>query len=157
MVSVLKIDVDVKENEALLERFIISRLWILEKLGYTPIGHNVKETTNGYHLWFEVEEELTDNESCDLQFLLGDDQKRCRFNYMRNEAGVFKTFNALFNKKLKRNGKGNWVESEDLKAVRAFCPFYPCPKASKRNCGQCMRYYFKWEKGGEMKNDMGEM
>lgn len=102
--TVLKFDVDVKMSEELLERFVMTRLYILEALGYTPISHKIAETVKGVHAWFEVLETLTEDQMCDLQFLLGDDQPRCRFNYLRKEAGAFKQFNALFSKKLKHKG-----------------------------------------------------
>jgi len=100
--STLKIDVDVAMNEALLNAFIHTRLKMLEELGYTVVGHKSRRTKKGYHFWFEVLGELKDSEACSLQFLLGDDQVRCRFNFLRNDAGVFQHFNALFSKKLKK-------------------------------------------------------
>jgi len=100
--TTLKIDVDVAMNEALLNAFIHTRLTILEELGYTVVGHNYRKTKKGYHFWFKVLGELKDSEACSLQFLLGDDQVRCRFNFLRNDAGVFPHFNALFSKKLKK-------------------------------------------------------
>jgi len=100
--TTLKIDVDVAMNEALLNAFIHTRLKMLEELGYTVVGHKCRKTKKGYHFWFEVLGELKDSETCSLQFLLGDDQVRCRFNFLRNDAGVFQHFNALFSKKLKR-------------------------------------------------------
>jgi hypothetical protein len=99
--SIAKIDVDVRMNDDLLEKFIQTRRAIIYKLGYTYITHNITKTEKGYHIWFKIADNLTDKELCDLQFLLGDDQTRCRFNYLRLEAGCFKQFNALFNKKFK--------------------------------------------------------
>jgi len=99
--SVVKIDVDVKMDDELLHKFIISRIAILKALGYTLCYYEHKRTEKGFHFWFGIEEELSDKELCDLQFLLGDDQPRCRFNYLRLEAGCFRQFNVLFSKKLK--------------------------------------------------------
>jgi hypothetical protein len=99
--TIVKIDIDVKMDKELLYKFITSRIAIMKALNYTPCYYEYKETEKGYHFWFGIEEELSDKEICDLQFLLGDDQPRCRFNYLRFEAGCFKQFNVLFSKKLK--------------------------------------------------------
>lgn len=104
MPTALKIDVDIpelKKDKELFEKFINTRLKILYHLNLTPKTVNHTETEKGYHFWFTVLEDLTDKEICDLQFLLGDDQTRCRFNYLRLEADCFKQFNVLFNHKLK--------------------------------------------------------
>jgi hypothetical protein len=106
-VSIAKIDVDIKMNDDLLEKFIQTRRAIIYKLGYTYITHNIAETQKGYHIWFEIAEKLNDKDLCDLQFLLGDDIVRCRFNYLRLDAGCFKQFNVLFNKKFKGNQNNN--------------------------------------------------
>lgn len=102
--TILKIDVDVKMAEKLLDKFIRTRIAILEALGYEFKKMNWAETRKGYHFWIEVREKLSDEEICELQFLLGDDHSRCRFNYLRLEAGCFKQFNVLFNKKLEDEG-----------------------------------------------------
>jgi len=104
--SIAKFDVDIQMSEKLLEKFVYTRLRIVECLGYTPTGHQCIVSEKGYHFWIRVREVLSDQELCDLQFLLGDDQPRCRFNYLRDDAGVFRVFNALFNKKLKRGHHG---------------------------------------------------
>jgi len=112
-------------DEALLERFVTSRLWIVEQQGYTLIGHNYRKTEKGFHFWFETLETLTDDEANVLQFLLGDDQPRVRYNSLRNEAGVFKDFNALFNKKLKRK---RVIHECDERCIRlGYCPHYITP------------------------------
>jgi hypothetical protein len=99
--SIAKIDVDVKMSYDLLEKFIKTRKAIIYTLGYTYVTHNITKTEKGYHIWFKIFENLTDKELCELQFLLGDDQTRCKFNFLRLEAGCFKQFNALFNRKFK--------------------------------------------------------
>jgi len=102
--QILKVDVDVKMSPELLHVFIMTRLKIIEACGYTVVKHRKTTTEKGYHFWFRTLEPMTDSEACALQFLLGDDQVRARFNFLRNEAGAFKQFNALFNKKLKLKG-----------------------------------------------------
>jgi len=100
-VSVAKVDVDVKMDKELLGKFIATRRLIIAWLGYTLEYWRCAETEKGYHFWFKLKEELSDKELCDLQFLLGDDHSRCRFNYLRLEANCFNEFNVLFSKKFK--------------------------------------------------------
>jgi len=116
--SIAKIDVDIKMDKALLEKFLHTRKAIIHTLGYTYITHNITKTEKGYHIWFKIAENLTDKELCELQFLLGDDQTRCKFNFLRLEAGCFNQFNCLFNRKFKNKqnnvnkGKGELNEHE---------------------------------------------
>jgi len=110
--SVAKIDIDVKMDEWLLTAFIFTRKKIIEAFGYTLTDVKVASTEKGYHFWFHIKEQLTDKELATLQFLLGDDQTRCKFNFLRLEAGCFKQFNCLFNRKIKnkqnkRENNGN--------------------------------------------------
>jgi len=108
MSTVLKIDVDIPEmhkDKTLLQKYVKTRIAIIKALGYTLKRVTYTPTEKGYHFWFTVSENLTDKEMCDLQFLLSDDQARCRFNYLRLEAGCFKQFNVLFNQKLKHKKK----------------------------------------------------
>lgn len=100
--SVAKIDIDVKPLDYILEQWIETRKDIIKKCGYTLVNYNVRETQHGYHVWFEIAENITSIELCVLQFLLGDDTKRVKFNFLRLRAKVFHEFNALFSKKLKR-------------------------------------------------------
>ena len=100
--SVAKVDVDVKMDAELLRKFVETRLAIISSLGYKLDYYRYAETEKGYHFWFALADKLGDRELCDLQFLLGDDHTRCRFNYLRLEAGCFHQFNALFNRKFKR-------------------------------------------------------
>jgi hypothetical protein len=102
MVSVAKIDVDVKMDEDLLTKFLKTRTAIIKELGYTGLGFNHRETEKGHHFWFHVCEDLSDKELCDLQFLLGDDIVRHQFNLVRLKVGTFREFNALFSKKVKK-------------------------------------------------------
>lgn len=103
--SIAKIDVDIKMDRPLWDKFLATRKAIIERLGYILVDVKVAKTSKGFHFWFHLKETLTDKEMCDLQFMLGDDQPRCRFNYLRNDAGVFDHFNALFSKKSKRTRK----------------------------------------------------
>jgi hypothetical protein len=107
--SIAKIDVDVKMSKTLLENFLKTRREIIRLLGYTLLEEKMQETQKGYHFWFTLLENLSDKELCELQFLLGDDQTRCKFNFLRLEAGCFNQFNCLFNKKFK-NKQNNLLE-----------------------------------------------
>ena len=107
--SVAKIDIDVKMDEWLLTAFIFTRKKIIEAFGYTLTDVKVASTEKGYHFWFHIKEQLTDKELATLQFLLGDDQTRCKFNFLRLEAGCFKQFNCLFSRKFK-NKQNNLLE-----------------------------------------------
>jgi hypothetical protein len=99
--SVAKIDVDVRMSKSLLENFLKTRREIIRLLGYRMIEEKMQETQKGYHFWFTLLDNLSDKELCELQFLLGDDQTRCKFNFLRLEAGCFNQFNALFSRKFK--------------------------------------------------------
>ncbi|MBS7270390.1 MAG: hypothetical protein KIH10_16335 [Candidatus Freyarchaeota archaeon] len=108
MESTLKIDIDIpelKKDKTLLQTWIQTRKAILEKLQIPIQKIRYTETQKGYHFWITINCQPTDKGICDLQFLLGDDQTRCRYNYLRLEAGCFKQFNVLFNKKLKNHNK----------------------------------------------------
>jgi hypothetical protein len=102
MVSVAKIDIDVKMDKDLLVKFLETRIEITKALGYRLLWVHKEETEKGYHFWFCVEEDLSDKELCDLQFLLGDDIVRHQFNLVRLKVGTFHSFNALFSKKVKK-------------------------------------------------------
>lgn len=110
MPTTLKIDIDIpqlKKDNTLFEDYVNTRMIILDYLEYTIQNIRWTETQKGYHFWITIDQNLTDKQTCDLQFLLGDDQPRCRFNYLRLEAECFKQFNVLFNKKLKQHTQPN--------------------------------------------------
>lgn len=100
--SIAKVDVDLRNRPQTFEVWLVTRKWIVEKLGYTLEKTRWTETQHGYHVWFHLRERIPDEALAVLQFLLGDDQKRCKFNFLRLDAHAFKQFNALFSKKLKR-------------------------------------------------------
>jgi hypothetical protein len=89
-------------NDKLLRKFLITREAIIKSLGYSLEKVNVSKTKKGYHFWFHIVEDINDEELCDLQFLLGDDQPRCRYNYLRLNGGAFDDFNVLFSVKYER-------------------------------------------------------
>jgi hypothetical protein len=119
--SIAKIDIDILMDEPLLSKFIETRLAILKALKYTCRTYRIKRTEKGYHFWFRIDEKLGPRERADLQFLLGDDQSRVRFNYLRIEANCFDDFNALFSKKKKTYTREELLEAlqklEDMEGI----------------------------------------
>jgi len=67
--TILKIDVDVMMSNELFDKYIRTRIAIIEELGYIFKGIRWSRTSKGYHFWIEIEEDLSDNEVCELQFL----------------------------------------------------------------------------------------
>jgi hypothetical protein len=103
--SIAKVDVDIQNRPDTFQVWLDLRVLLIEKCGYHLVKTRVSETAHGYHVWFHLAETLEPQRLAELQFWLGDDQKRCKFNFMRAEAGVMHSFNALFNKKLKHKRK----------------------------------------------------
>ena len=101
--NILKVDLDLKVPQKLLQKWINTRKWLLKRLGYTVTKVNYCETEKGYHFWFHVKEDLTPQEIAELQFLLGDDHNRARYNFWRLQINTFDKFNLLFNYKKRRN------------------------------------------------------
>jgi len=97
--NVLKIDLDVKVSQKLLEKWLETRKLILEHLGYTITKIRYVETEKGYHFWIHLKENLEPKEVAELQFLLGDDHNRARYNFLRLKFRTFHEFNVLFNRK----------------------------------------------------------
>jgi hypothetical protein len=100
--SVAKIDVDVKMPPNLFLNWVATRIFVCDFLGYKLKDLKFQHTKKGFHFWFHLEQNLSDRELADLQFLLGDDQSRAKFNFLREEAGIFRAFNCLFSKKVDR-------------------------------------------------------
>lgn len=98
--DVLKIDIDVKPPKHTLILFLYTRKLILNDLGYEVIDFKCKETKRGYHFWFTVNKQLSPEQKAELQFILGDDTKRCFYNFLRSASNSFEFFNALFSKKV---------------------------------------------------------
>ena len=105
---VLKIDLDIKHEYAekynLIQLFVETRKRLLESLGHKAIQIEVKKTQHGYHIWIELEKPVTVTEALILQFLLGDDHRRCNFNFLRLEVDeeTALLYNILFDWKQKR-------------------------------------------------------
>jgi hypothetical protein len=100
LTSTLKIDIDVKVAKEELQLWICTRKLLLKHLGYTVNKVRVASSRKGYHIWIHVNEELTRYEVALLQFLLGDDHRRCYYNFIRCDLKHANKFNILFNRKL---------------------------------------------------------
>jgi len=99
---ILKVDIDIKMNKRLLREFVETRRIILAYLGYRVRSIITQETEHGYHFWIDIEEYVNQKRKAELQFLLGDDQRRAQYNFFRAELNAFDTFNALFSEKIKK-------------------------------------------------------
>jgi hypothetical protein len=104
--SIAKTDLDFKPDPLLLRNYVQTRKAIIVCEGYTPVKVRYVETQHGFHFWWHIEEELTDEDLVVLQFLLGDDLRRTEYNILRLQAKVFNDFNCLFSKKIKKRTTG---------------------------------------------------
>jgi len=94
--TVIKLDIDYKMNKQLLKEFIETRLGLLALMNYHIEDYNYTKTKHGYHFWFKIIEQLTEQRLAEIQFLLGDDIRRAKFNFMRAKINAFNEFNILF-------------------------------------------------------------
>jgi len=94
--TVIKLDIDYKMSKQLLKEFIVTRLGLLALMNYHIVDYNYAKTKHGYHFWFKIIEQLTEQRLAEIQFLLGDDIRRARFNFMRAKINAFHEFNILF-------------------------------------------------------------
>jgi hypothetical protein len=99
--KVLKLDMDFKPSKQWLKEWVETRYFLLEKLGYRAVEHDIFETTRGIHIYIKLDREVSDREANKLQFLLGDDYTRVKINQWRIERGI-KNWNKLFHKVLYR-------------------------------------------------------
>ena len=97
--TVIKLDIDYKMNKQLLKEFIETRLGLLALMNYHIEDYNYTKTKHGYHFWFKIIEQLTEQRLAEIQFLLGDDIRRAKFNFMRAKINAFNEFNILFSLK----------------------------------------------------------
>jgi hypothetical protein len=98
--SILKIDLDIQLAPPELILYTYTREVILKSLGYHVISIRKVKTQKGYHFWIEVLEDCNDYEIALLQLLLGDDVRRAKLNFYREQYNAFKDFNILFSKKV---------------------------------------------------------
>jgi hypothetical protein len=98
--SILKIDVDIRMSKHMLHRWIETRKRMLESMGYHVVDINYRYTKHGMHFWIILEEKLDSYTRAMLQFIAGDDHRRCFYNFYRARMGVFDYYNALFGVKI---------------------------------------------------------
>ena len=88
----LKIDMDWIPPKELLERYENFIYDTLKMIGDYIIDGGIHKyispSHNGIHFIIKLTEELTDEEKLRLQFLLGDDRKRCRMNWQSIQLGM---------------------------------------------------------------------
>ena len=118
--KVIKLDIDYKMEKELLKEFIETRIILLKHLGYNVIDYNYRKTKHGYHFWFIVDKDIEDKRLAEIQFLLGDDIRRAKFNFFRAKHNVFKHFNILFSlKEYKHKQKYKYLKYNDGSAFLA--------------------------------------
>jgi len=103
--TTLKIDIDFKPPQSWRLEWIMTRLTLLDILGYTPIDCFEFETTRGLHYYIKIKEHLPPEEINKLQFLLGDDPTRVKINQWRIKRGI-KNWNKLYHNVLYRKKDG---------------------------------------------------
>ena len=104
--QVLKVDVDVPVSMYDYRGMFEKRVEILKRLGYQVEDARLEFSSSGEHVHYIIvlrDPLPTARDVYDLQMLLGDDQKRCTYNYVRyrvmGDASLH--FNVLFAKKVK--------------------------------------------------------
>lgn len=97
----LKIDVDIKMNDRLMQRWLLTRRAILKSLGYVHCRVEPFTTKHGKHFYIRLSGDVTAKEANELQFMLGDDQTRVKINTKRIKRGVAH-WNKLFHHVLYR-------------------------------------------------------
>ena len=103
---VLKVDVDIPTSLYSYREMFEKRTSMLRKLGYQIEDARLEFSSSGEHVHYVIvlKEPLANaKEVYDLQVLLGDDQKRATFNYVRYKAIGDNSlhFNVLFKRKMK--------------------------------------------------------
>lgn len=97
--NILKIDIDMRAAPNVWELWVQTRSLMLESLGYKVIRTVKHNSRKGWHVWIHLNQDVTDYEKALLQFLCGEDYRRSRLNFYREQNGQFKDFNLLFNHK----------------------------------------------------------
>jgi hypothetical protein len=122
--AVIKLDIDLNHNyiknlglndkicDEWVKEFILTRKILLDIYGIEVEQMNYKKTEHGYHIWFNVKNDLDNETVIRLQFILGDDHHRATFNLIRLLLDKDKSpiFNYFFTQKFKKEVENN--ESE---------------------------------------------
>jgi len=118
--SVLKLDIDLNHKmirnfglddsicEEYIAEFILTRKILLSLYDIDIEQVNYERTEHGYHIWFNVKNDLDSETIIRLQFILGDDHRRATFNLIRllldkkNNTNISQVLNLFFEKKVKK-------------------------------------------------------
>jgi len=111
--TILKLDLDFKANKDWMHEFIETRKSILEGMGYEVSDVIIRESGSGdgYHMWIFISPDVKSNmKILKLQFILGDDQTRCKINYSRlkNQSPILDWnifYDQILQKKDRKNGE----------------------------------------------------
>ena len=106
MQAILKIDIDFEAPPEWIDKLLKTRLVILDFLGFYVEKVIPHKSTRGINYFIHIARRnstlmISDMEILMLQFLLGDDQTRCKINKWRIERGI-KRWNKLFSRKIYR-------------------------------------------------------
>ena len=107
------LDLDGKDS---IDTFL-ERGWILKGFGIRVMQVLCYDTTNGYHLFLNCDNELTDYEIVFIQLLLGSDWRKEAFSLLRIKQGC-KDWNVLFTKKIQINK----LQQETIKSQEKYNP-----------------------------------
>jgi len=93
----LKVDLDYIPPYTTLTEWIQTRLSILGRFFLCPreIYYRKSRGGKGYHIIFLIDAEMSDMQILTVQWLLGDDYKRCEYNEKRIRMGIA-DWNVLF-------------------------------------------------------------
>jgi hypothetical protein len=92
-------------DEKLSEKKLIEKLYFINKfLHFKNLDINKKKTKHGWHICIRINStrKLSDFDIIFLQSILGDDWKRCMFNWLRVRSGC-KKWNVLYKQKFDKN------------------------------------------------------
>lgn len=99
--KLLKLDCDFHPPKEWLTEWIKTRIQLLNSLKKYIEYYKIFPNKRGFHAYFKLRQDVTDEEANKLQFLLGDDHTRVKINQWRIKRKI-KHWNKLFHKVLYR-------------------------------------------------------
>ena len=106
----LKLDLDGKNG---LDVFL-ERMWIMKYMGLKVVDVRCSQTTNGWHLELDLDNEIDDLKAIIMQLALGSDYRREVCNLLKVERGC-RNWNTLFRRKYRINKLGERVQVSEEK------------------------------------------
>ena len=106
----IKLDLDGKDG---LDVFL-ERAWIMKGFGLKTTNVMVYQTTHGYHVILELDNEIDNVKAVFMQLALGSDYRREVFNFLRIERGCL-DWNVLFKEKYRVNKLGQKITVSEEK------------------------------------------